>query len=177
MKKCVLEFAICFLVGMALVFLAARGRGKIKSDTNIELDTPSVATANDDPGGTRVEDSVTRGSWDDIESSDLAHLAANLRAVGCPEQTIRDLLKARIVAEYMARYEEIQDPLSKYWATADLLETQEKAINELRDHRNQQLAAFNLEEPKTSDKTVTKTSQLSPEKLMAIADITAQFPN
>ena len=41
-----------------------------------------------------------RTPWDAIESKDLVRLIANLRAVGCPEPTIRDLVTLRVCRKY-----------------------------------------------------------------------------
>src|SRR6267143_4470910 len=41
--------------------------------------------------------------WRQIESSDYKTYIANLRAVGCPEQTIRDIIIADVTKAYEAR--------------------------------------------------------------------------
>jgi hypothetical protein len=42
-------------------------------------------------------------AWDLVESPDTAKLIANLRALGCPEQTIRELVTFRICRDYRNR--------------------------------------------------------------------------
>jgi len=41
--------------------------------------------------------------WQRIESADLATFMANLRAVGCPERTIRDIVVFRVCRDYFQR--------------------------------------------------------------------------
>jgi hypothetical protein len=41
--------------------------------------------------------------WDEIESRDYAGLVANLRAVSCPEQTIKDIVVLRVARDFQGR--------------------------------------------------------------------------
>ena len=41
--------------------------------------------------------------WAAIESADLQRFMANLRALGCPEQTVRDIVALRICRAYRDR--------------------------------------------------------------------------
>ena len=56
--------------------------------------------------------------WDEIESPDHARLVANLRAVGCPEQTIKDIVVMRVARNFQGRllsdfYD--QSTETRYW--------------------------------------------------------------
>src|SRR5882724_11186316 len=42
-------------------------------------------------------------SWQEVESADYPAYVANLRAIGCPEQTIRDIIIADVNALYARR--------------------------------------------------------------------------
>lgn len=59
---------------------------------------------------------ATSFRWSEIEAPDLRQFAANLRAIGCPPQTIRDILISRLNREYAPRIRSIwkQEP-SPYW--------------------------------------------------------------
>ncbi len=54
--------------------------------------------------------------WSEIESSDYATFIANLRAAGCPEETIRDLVTARVNQAYGSQLRELRgwNP-NRYW--------------------------------------------------------------
>ena len=55
-------------------------------------------------------------SWQDIESPDFATYVANLRQIGCPEQTIRDILIAEVNALYSRkRAVELVTPEQQWW--------------------------------------------------------------
>lgn len=54
--------------------------------------------------------------WSQIESDDYRQYIANLRAVGCPEETIRDVISADLGAVYTARARAIWSPAKlEYW--------------------------------------------------------------
>jgi hypothetical protein len=58
--------------------------------------------------------------WSVLESPDYAIYAANLRAVGCPERTVRDILLPDIEKLYSERRAELADgPEDRFWETAD----------------------------------------------------------
>jgi LysM repeat protein len=59
--------------------------------------------------------------WSELESEDYVTYIANLRAISCPEQTIRDIIIADINALYARRRAtEIQTPEQQWWrATPD----------------------------------------------------------
>lgn len=58
--------------------------------------------------------------WSALESPDYAVYAARLRAVGCPERTLRDILLPDIEKHYDERETELADgPVDTFWETAD----------------------------------------------------------
>ncbi|MEN9574313.1 MAG: hypothetical protein RL514_2168 [Verrucomicrobiota bacterium] len=58
--------------------------------------------------------------WRVLESPDYAVYAANLRAVGCPERTLRDILLPDIEKLYEEREAEVTDSAADtFWETAD----------------------------------------------------------
>src|SRR5437773_10781467 len=55
-------------------------------------------------------------SWRDVESTDYPTYIANLRDIGCPEQTIRDIIIADVNALYARRRAtEITTPEQQWW--------------------------------------------------------------
>lgn len=55
--------------------------------------------------------------WDVLESADYVKYIANLRSVGCPEETIRDIVIADINKLFAQRWRETQPPVEpwRYW--------------------------------------------------------------
>jgi hypothetical protein len=55
--------------------------------------------------------------WAALESSDYKQYMANLRAVGCPEETIRDIIRADVIKLYERKKKQVRDaaPKFEYW--------------------------------------------------------------
>lgn len=98
-------FALSLLLNLALTglaaWLAARQRGGAVAEERSAVlaaiapdasDPSSLATTN----ATLTVSYVTnRFDWKQLESADFEELAVNLRAIGCPEKTIHDVVVAR----------------------------------------------------------------------------------
>jgi len=57
-------------------------------------------------------------TWQQIESTDYPTYVANLRAVGCPEQTVRDIIIADVNTHYAHRLSrEVLTPDQQWWRT------------------------------------------------------------
>ncbi|MBI5802171.1 MAG: hypothetical protein HZA92_15780 [Verrucomicrobia bacterium] len=77
--------------------------------------------------------------WSALESADYSVYAANLRAVGCPERTLRDILLPDIEKLYDERAKELSDgPEDTFWETADQREARQR-------QREAKLRALELE--------------------------------
>jgi hypothetical protein len=75
-------------------------------------------------------------NWSRLESQDYRVYVANLRSVGCPDATIRDIITADVSELFRRRVKELVDPvLSQFW---ELLADKEKFKN-LVDERETQL--------------------------------------
>jgi LysM repeat protein len=78
-------------------------------------------------------------SWRDIESSDYATYAANLRDIGCPEQTIRDIIIADVNTLYSRkRATELVTPEQQWWRSEpdpSVLRAAAQKAQELEDER------------------------------------------
>lgn len=65
--------------------------------------------------------------WSTLESADFTTYAANLRAVGCPERTLRDILLPDIEKAYSDRKDELAaDTEDTFWETADSRDARER---------------------------------------------------
>jgi hypothetical protein len=75
--------------------------------TDMVAATPGTTTATTNPSSFR---------WAEIESADYRQYVANLRAVGCPEQIIRDIIVADMNQLFSARAQAIWKPrVTEYW--------------------------------------------------------------
>jgi hypothetical protein len=74
-------------------------------------------------------------NWRALESSDYRQYIANLRAAGCPEQTIRDIIVTDLDRAYGQRIAKISPPLpeSRYWMR------QYQTVNTSRDRAVKQI--------------------------------------
>lgn len=54
-------------------------------------------------------------SWAGVESADPSEWIANLRAVGCPESTIRDLVSARLIRRHQKRLSDLAARHAEAW--------------------------------------------------------------
>ncbi|MGV3757481.1 MAG: hypothetical protein ACO1QS_19040 [Verrucomicrobiota bacterium] len=62
---------------------------------------------------------VKQINWQVVESADYKKYIANLRSIGCPEETIQDIIKADVDKLFASRRKEITKPKEefKYWET------------------------------------------------------------
>ena len=59
--------------------------------------------------------------WQQVESNDYRDYIANLRTIGCPEETIRDIIKADVDKLYKSKAKELQPETEpfEYWKTGN----------------------------------------------------------
>jgi len=59
--------------------------------------------------------------WQQVESNDYRDYIANLRSIGCPEETIRDIIKADVDKLYKSKAKELQPETEpfEYWKTGN----------------------------------------------------------
>jgi hypothetical protein len=97
------------------------------------------------PGPTQVKTNVILRrqffTWQEVESSDYRAYVANLREIGCPEQTIRDIIIADVNALYArkrATDPDIVTPEHQWWRTepdTNALAVAAARIGELEEER------------------------------------------
>jgi len=72
-------------------------------------------------------------SWDEVESPDYPTYVANLRDIGCPEQTVRDIIVADVNALYARRRAtEVITPYAQWWRTEPDLTVVRAAADKIR---------------------------------------------
>lgn len=102
------------------------------------------------PGATQSETARTVASnapppflWSAIESADYRQYIANLRAVGCPEATIRDLIAADLGALYAPRAAAIWSPPKReYWQKYQRDQPSPDQMKQLQSLAREQSAVF-----------------------------------
>ncbi len=63
--------------------------------------------------------------WEQLESTNHLQFLTNLLAIGCPAETVRDILEARVADEFRARLRELMRPAqASFWDTAAVDENQ-----------------------------------------------------
>ena len=73
--------------------------------------------------------SVTPFHWDQVVSSDFFAYRDNLRAVGCPDRTLRDILLSEVNRTYAARADDLIRPIaSRFWDVLAEMVHDEKAM-------------------------------------------------
>jgi hypothetical protein len=102
MRRTLVLISICLNVVLALwvvALLQARHRAPAGKPTSIRTSGPAVPTAQPS-GRISVRSQSTAASaqaqfeWRQVESEDYKQYVANLRAIGCPEKTIREIVLA-----------------------------------------------------------------------------------
>src|SRR5881394_530262 len=83
------------VLAVAVLVFAGRGTSK-KSDA-------TIYTGSNHPARTNVVVRRQFFSWKEVESPDYPTYIANLRDIGCPEQTIRDIIIADVNAMFSRR--------------------------------------------------------------------------
>lgn len=85
-------------------------------------------------------------TWQQVESDDYRQYIANLRDIGCPEQTIRDIIIADVNALYSRkRATEITSPEQQWWRSdpdADIERTSRARVAELEVERRALLTSL-----------------------------------
>ena len=80
-------------------------------------------------------------SWQEVESADFPTYVANLRQIGCPEQTIRDIIIAEVNALYSRkRAVELVTPEQQWWRSEPDTNVLRAAVEKIRELEEQRRA-------------------------------------
>jgi hypothetical protein len=129
--------------------------------------------------------------WRTVESPDYKQYLANLRGIGCPEKTIRDVIVADVNELYRQRYREFFPPTNRveYWKPGNPLanlmdETSITKQNELRQEKRDLLktllgSTYNDEEDLSAIQLDSFSERLlnflTPEKRTAMKELEDTF--
>ncbi len=135
-------------LALSLALNAALGWGIWRASQKV----PPVAAAEETPA---VEEAAAVGrtnvvvrrqffQWSEIESSDYPTFVANLRRIGCPEITVRDIIVADVNQMFaQRRAQEVISAESQWWKPEPDLDATEAAVqkmNQLEGERQELLA-------------------------------------
>ncbi len=85
-------------------------------------------------------------SWQEVESADFPTYVANLRQIGCPEQTIRDIIIAEVNAVYSRkRAVELVTPEQQWWRSepdTNVIRVAAEKARELEEQRRALLTSL-----------------------------------
>lgn len=126
--------------------------------------------------------------WEEVHSEDLTNYVANLRALGCPRETVRDIISGELEARYLARRREFLEPWQRrYWDYAvqgiDKIEQEiSKPLEEIKEGTLELLDALTGPAPSEREAGEAKrpvgdmrTEFLSEDKQRQLAALDKQF--
>jgi len=120
--RILLVVSICVNVVLLAAWWYARKASSAIGDATSEATSPA-------PSRPMVVVRKQFFTWSELESPDYATYIANLRAVDCPAQTIRDIIIADVNAVFMKRRADIQPNSQQWWRTSP----DPASIKKLRD--------------------------------------------
>ncbi len=130
--KLVLAFSV--VLNVALAVIAARSQEKHSSVTQRSLASAQVPLQQEHrplAPAFQVDPITNRFDWRMIESSDYEKYVANLRAIGCPEKTVRDIIVAEVQKTFGAKSAAV--PLDvKFWSCGPERQAAERSREERR---------------------------------------------
>lgn len=156
----------------------------------IPAEKPRLESATSLPTGLGEAAVNSKFDWSRIETPDFKQLIANLRAIGCPEQTIRDLVTAAVLRFYAPRLAALRgaDRPFQFWdSTANLWNPErierERKLRALQKERNdflkELLGVDMIEERRKQlgwpDRQAEMLTYLSKEKASQVMEIQRQF--
>src|SRR6266436_5402014 len=104
MQRFSLLLNVVFIASLAVV-LASRRKHAQSNTPSAQLLPQAAPERLDNPHGTIP--TVQPFRWSQIESPDYRVYVANLRGIGCPEQTVRDIIRADVGSLYAAKRKEL----------------------------------------------------------------------
>jgi hypothetical protein len=107
-----ISVAINLILGGAVFWLGLGRESRSDAIANIgEANSATVSAVQSEPMN-ETNASMEPFRWGRLESTNLQVFVTNLRNVGCPEPTIRDLVSARVHALFAERREQVRNQFS-----------------------------------------------------------------
>ena len=143
--KAALRFSLILNLLLALIvaWFAGRrspGEDRVGTEAQAPLAQKPYHEAQGQSGASPTDFAWQGFRWESLESSDYPTYISNLRAIGCPEQTIRDIITADVKSLYARKREELTRLLAAADSNhADPLRTE---LDELAADENSTLVAL-----------------------------------
>ena len=139
-----ISLALALALNVLIAFIAwsqSQHRPHMAPEVEIvRIEAPSIQTRTQIIMETNVI--VSPFHWSQIETDDYTRYVANLRAIGCPPGTIRDILEADLNVVFDARARDLADgPSRQFWELMLRKDRFEKLIEE----KHNQLKALDEE--------------------------------
>jgi hypothetical protein len=191
--------AFAGVVGMAVwqvKLLENTGRPASDAATQVSPPGSSFDTAAKSPTATRALATPAATTnpptfqWSQVEAEDYRAFLANLRKVGCPEQTVRDIVAADLVQSYRPkRHEALSNRYAsfKYWSATPAdsaaraeLERKRREVDEEMTWAMRELLGQDFIPPSTAQEwKLAELDQqlagLTPEKRQAVKSLLIQY--
>lgn len=119
-----------FLLGVTSYFLTGK-TGSHQSQVDAQSAAPLVELVQAKPSPSPL--SPPPFAWNQVEAADYPTYISNLRAIHCPEQTIRDIIVADVESLYLHKRQELQAQSAQSGADAGLREALDKLRQEQSD--------------------------------------------
>jgi hypothetical protein len=129
------QVALLLSLGINVVLAATLWRVLHQSDPVMPTTHPEQLDALATPGPIRTNVVVRRENfvWNEIESEDFPTYIANLRAIGCPDPTIRDIIVAEVTQHFARRRAtEVVTGAHQWWRAEPDPEVAWAAIDQIR---------------------------------------------
>jgi hypothetical protein len=157
--------ALIISIGLNCALVLALGvfKGqKAPSSTLISSETQTQSSEAPASGGTKPF------RWDDIESTDYRAYIRNLRGIGCPEQTIRDLIAAELDGLYAPRRRVLEEELKR--GNMAERESISQKLEELQGQKSSLMAVLFGVSPSTEQQWSKDLAVVSASKVMPPED-------
>ncbi len=115
--------------------------------TNVAAASSQQPQFGDSPGS---QPNVAPFDWRQVESDDYKQYIVNLRAIGCPEKTIKEIITADVNDLFATRRATItRTNRYEYWRSnpVNLSEEQQKQLRELNSEKAETLKALGVQSP------------------------------
>jgi RNA polymerase sigma factor (sigma-70 family) len=176
-KTVIVSATAVLLTGVATICLLQTESGRLPKALSAETSAEPVSEAKATASAANASQARFGFHWSQVESADYRQYIANLRAIGCPEQTIRDLIIADLNQLFASRMQAIWTPPARlYWkkprdakASPDQLK-QLAALEQEKGRITKELLGISINSLEMFDLAFLQLLEFGPELLFLPAD-------
>jgi len=149
-----ISMALNLLLLGATGYLLTRKTGSPQPQADAQSLSPAVALAQAMPTPSPL--SPPPFAWSQVEAADYPTYISNLRAIHCPEQTIRDIIVADVESLYLHKRQELQAQRPQSGADAGFLR---EALDKLRQEQSNLIITLFGLKPESASSIAQDTAQ------------------